>query len=98
MNLEKELSDINNRILKKETNFWWASDLYYDAKQKYFSADKKELTDKCAELAASIFFFFCCKDEGLLLRISKWRIHSWFKKFKQIRGQFRRNFQKCRAS
>ena len=61
MNLEKELSDINNRISKKETNFWWASDLYYDAKQKYFSADKKELTDKCAELAASIYFFFVAK-------------------------------------
>ena len=61
MNLEKELSDINNRISKKETSFWLANDLYYDAKQKYFSADKKELTNKCAELAASIYFFFVAK-------------------------------------
>ncbi|KLL03900.1 MAG: hypothetical protein MRECE_7c047 [Mycoplasmataceae bacterium CE_OT135] len=56
MNLEKELADYLTKIKKREISLQEASKLYFEAKEKFFAAEKKEQTKKSIKLALEIFF------------------------------------------
>ena len=57
-NLEKELSEIKNSLHNEKENISLqeSHDLYFVAKDKYFSAKKEERTEEASQLMLAIFF------------------------------------------
>src|SRR6185369_16588024 len=58
----KQLSNIFIKIAKAETNFWQATDLYFESLKKGDSASKEEITDEAQETMAKIFIIFVGKN------------------------------------
>jgi hypothetical protein len=57
-NLEKELSEIKNSLHNEKENISLqeSHDLYFVAKDKYFSVKKEERTEEVSRLMLAIFF------------------------------------------